>query len=72
MKDRFKTGSDRQRMHRFGSEGIDGGMPREFQRPWQPLLSKAALRAMAAEAFANTAKLNMRRLQPANAKRAKL
>jgi hypothetical protein len=57
-------------VHRFGSEGVDGGMPRKFQRPWQPLLSKAALRAMAAEAFANTdASIKIQRVQPNKAKR---
>jgi hypothetical protein len=70
LKDRFKASRDRQRVHRFGSEGVDGGMPRKFQRPWQPLLSKAALRAMAAEAFANTdASIKIQRVQPNKAKR---
>jgi hypothetical protein len=69
MKDRFKNLSDRQRMHRFGSEQVDGGMPRELQPPPRPHLSKAAQREMLAMAVANTASIKVQRLQPNKAER---
>ena len=62
MKDRFKISRDRQRMNRVGSERANGETPREFRRPWEPRLSKAQLRALAAEAFANTATIRIRRI----------
>ena len=69
MKDRFKNLSDRERMHRFGSEQVDGGMPRELQPPPRPHLSKGDLREMLAAAVANTAGIKVQQVQPNKAKR---
>jgi hypothetical protein len=69
MKDRFKSSSDRQRMHRYGSEQVDGEMPRELQPPPRLYQSKDALREMLARAVANTAGIKVQQVQPNKAKR---
>jgi hypothetical protein len=66
MKDRFKQSNDRQRIHRFGREP-EGQTSREFLQ--RPPLSKTELRAMAAQALANTASIKIQRVQPNKAKR---
>jgi hypothetical protein len=63
MKNRFKNLSDRERMHRFGSEQVDGGMPRELQPPPRPHLSKGDLREMLARAVANTGGIKIQRVK---------
>ncbi len=56
-------------MHRFGSEQVDGGMPRELQPPPRPHLSKGDLREMLARAVANNAAIKVLQVQPNKAKR---
>jgi hypothetical protein len=69
MKDRFKNLSDRERMHRYGAEAVDGGMPVDFRQPPRQHLGKVELHEMLARAVANTASIKVERVQPNKARR---
>ena len=65
----FSREHERARLQRFGSERVDGEIPRELQPPPRLHQSKDALREMLAAAVANTASIKIRRLPPNKAKR---
>jgi hypothetical protein len=64
VKDRFASGNQRQRMRRSGAEFVDGQIPRElWQPPRRSEPSKSELRAMAEQAFKNTAHIKIQRIK---------
>ena len=54
----------RQRQQRFGSESVNGDLPRELYARPRAHLSKAELRTMAMHAMANTPNLQIKKLKP--------
>jgi hypothetical protein len=61
VRDRFHNTHVGRQIRRQGSESVDGGLPRELRPAPRQEPTKTQLREMLAEAWANTARLTIKR-----------